>query len=121
MSEESKAVVRKFYTLFDQGDMDGLNHLLSPGMVWRFAGIPMPFDKQSLVGFLQPFRTAFPDMRHSLDSQIVEGERVVTPLTFRATNRGELQVSRQVEGELRSGPQHSPDRWCADRRSGDRG
>jgi steroid delta-isomerase-like uncharacterized protein len=30
-------------------------------------------------------------MQHSLDPQIAEGDRVVTPLTFRATHRGELQ------------------------------
>lgn len=91
MSEESKAVVRRFYAFFDKGDVDGLNQLLSDGMVWRFAGIPTPFDKRTLAGFLQAFHAAFPDMQHSLDDQIVEGDRVVTPLTFRGTHRGELQ------------------------------
>ena len=91
MSAESKAVVKKFYALLDAGDMGGLGQLLSDDFVWHVAGIPAPLDKQSSVGFLQAFRAAFPDMQHSLDPQIAEGDRVATPLTFRATHRGELQ------------------------------
>ncbi len=91
MSEESKAVVRKFYALVEKGDMSGVSQLLSDKFVWHFAGIPAPFDKQSSVGFLHAIRAAFPDMHHSLDPQIAEGDRVVTPLTFRATHQGELQ------------------------------
>jgi steroid delta-isomerase-like uncharacterized protein len=91
MSEESKAVVRKFYALLEKGDMGGLGQLLSETFVWHFAGIPAPFDKPSSVGFLQAFRAAFPDMQHSLDPQIAEGDRVVTPLTFRGTHGGEMQ------------------------------
>ena len=91
MSEESKTVVRSFYAHLEKGDMCGVGQLLSDNFVWHFAGIPAPFDKQSSVGFLQAFRAAFPDMQHSLDPQIAEGDSVVTPLTFRATHRGELQ------------------------------
>jgi steroid delta-isomerase-like uncharacterized protein len=91
MSEESKAVVRTFYALLEKGDMSGVSQLLSDKFVWHFAGIPAPFDKQSSLGFLQAFRVAFPDMQHSLDPQIAEGDRIVTPLTFRATHRGEMQ------------------------------
>lgn len=71
--------------------MRGISQLLSDEFVWHFAGIPAPFGKQNTVGFLQAFRVAFPNMRHSLDPQIAEGDRVVTPLTFRGTHRGELQ------------------------------
>jgi|SRR5579864_56776 len=91
MSEETKAVVRKFYALLDNGDINGVSQLLSDTFVWHFAGIPAPFDKQSSVGFLKAFCVAFPDMQHGLDPQIVEGDRVVTALTFRGTHRGELQ------------------------------
>ncbi len=91
MSDENKAVVRKFYALLEKGDMSGVSQVLSDKFVWHFAGIPAPLDKQSSVGFLQAFRAAFPDMRHSLDPQIAEGDRIVTPLTFRGTHGGELQ------------------------------
>jgi steroid delta-isomerase-like uncharacterized protein len=90
MSAENKAMVRKFYAFLDKGDMTGISQLLSDKFVWHVAGIPAPFDKQSSVGFLQAFQAAFPDMQHSLDPQIAEGDRVVTSLTFRATHRGEL-------------------------------
>ena len=92
MFEQSKAVVRKFYALLEKGDMSGISQLLSDKFAWYFAGVPAPFDKQSTVGFLQAFRVAFPDLQHSLDPQIAEGDHVITPLTFRATHPGELQV-----------------------------
>jgi steroid delta-isomerase-like uncharacterized protein len=91
MSDENKAVVRQFYALLDKGDLSGISLLLLDNFVWRFAGIPVPFDKQSSFGFLQAFRVAFPDMQHRLDSQIAEGDGVFTPLTFHGTHRGELQ------------------------------
>jgi predicted ester cyclase len=36
------------------------------------------------------YRTAFPDLRISIDEQIVEGETVVTRWTATGTNEGEL-------------------------------
>jgi len=104
MSEKSNAVVRKFYALLDKGDMGGVGQLLSDNFVWRIAGIPAPLDKQGAVGFLQAFRAAFPDMRHSLDPQVAEGDRVVTPLTFRATHRANCRGSQPVRSGWRSWP-----------------
>jgi steroid delta-isomerase-like uncharacterized protein len=91
MSQDSKDVVRRLYALLDSGNLDGLRELLSDALICRYAGIPAPFDKQGFVGFLEAFRAAFPDMQHSLDRQIAEGDRVVTSLTFRGTHRGDLQ------------------------------
>jgi len=91
MSVDCRAVVRQFYAFVDEGDMSGISQLLSDTFRWHFAGIPTAFNKQTSAGFVQAFRAAFPDMHHSLDSQIVEGDRVVTPLTFHGTHQGELQ------------------------------
>ena len=94
MSEEGKGVIRKFYAFLDKGDMTGVSQLLSDKFIWYFAGIPAPFNKQSSVGFLHAFRAAFPDMQHSLDPQIAEGDRVVTPLTFSGTHLNDGSQSR---------------------------
>ncbi len=101
MSEENKAVVRQYYALLDKGDVPGIMDLLSDSLAWRFTGHPAPLTKSSLGGLIQGFRAAFPNMQHTLDAQIVEGDWVVTPVTFRGTHTGDLMgippSGKQVE------------------------
>lgn len=100
-TEENKALVRKYYELVDKGDKEGIMRLFSDKMVWRFTGVPEPLNKEGVTGLIQAFRTAFPDMKHILDQQVAEGDQVVTPLTFRGTQKGEMQgippSGKQVE------------------------
>lgn len=89
-AEANKALVRKYYELLDKGDMDGMMELFSDDVSWRFTGVGT-LDKASLQGLIQGFGEAFPDMQHIIDDQFTEGDMVVTPLTFRGTQTGELQ------------------------------
>ncbi len=89
MSEENKAVVRKYYELLDGGDMDGMMEIFSDGVVYRFTGMGA-LDKKGLEGLIQGFGAAFPDMQHTIDTEVAEGDMVATSLTFRGTHKGEL-------------------------------
>jgi steroid delta-isomerase-like uncharacterized protein len=88
--EENKAVVRRYYELLDQGDVDSIGPLFADDFAWRFTGQPEPLNKDTLGGMVQAFKAAFPDMTHTLDTQITEGNTVVTPLTFTGTQTGDL-------------------------------
>ena len=70
--------------------MDGIGPLFADDFTWRFTGMPEPLNKETLGGMVQAFKVAFPDMKHTLDTQITEGNTVVTPLTFAGTQTGEL-------------------------------
>ena len=61
--------------------MDGIGPLFADDFTWRFTGMPEPLNKETLGGMVQAFKVAFPDMKHTLDTQITEGNTVVTPLT----------------------------------------
>ena len=89
MSEENKAVVRKYYELLDKGDMEGMMGTFSDALVYVFTGVGT-LDKKGIEGLIQGFRGAFPDMKHTLGAQISQGDKVATPLTFSATHTGEL-------------------------------
>ena len=90
MSEQHKALVRKFYELLDKGDMPGMTALFADSLAWRFTGQPAPLTKATIGGLIQGFSVAFPDMQQSLDTQVAEGDWIVTPLTFRGTHTGNL-------------------------------
>lgn len=85
-----KAVVRRYYELFDKGDFEGIEKLLANNLSWKFPGQPEPLTKETLGPLNQAFSSAFPDMTHTINRQISEGDWVATALTFRGTHKGEL-------------------------------
>jgi steroid delta-isomerase-like uncharacterized protein len=91
MSAENKAIVRRFFELFSQGDLESIGReLLSPDIVAYFPGMPGPLNLESYrqVGLM--FRSAFPDIQDTVEDQIAEGDKVVTRITSRGTHEGEL-------------------------------
>ena len=90
MSDDNKAVVRKYYELLDKGDVAGIAAICDDGFSWRFTGQPTPLTNETLPGLVQAFGAAFPNMQHTLDEQYSDGDWVVTPLTFHGTHSGDL-------------------------------
>jgi len=80
MSEQNKSVVRRYYELLDEGNLDGIAAICADNLSWKFTGQPEPLTEESLPGLIQGFGGAFPDIRHTLDSQWADGDWVVTPL-----------------------------------------
>jgi steroid delta-isomerase-like uncharacterized protein len=91
MSAENKAIARRFFELFSQGDLETIGReLLSPEFVAHFPGMPGPLNLESYrqVGLM--FRSAFPDIQDTVEDQIAEGDKVVTRVTSRGTHQGAL-------------------------------
>ncbi|MCK6629831.1 MAG: ester cyclase [Anaerolineae bacterium] len=91
MSIENKAVVRRFFELFSQGDLETIGQeLLSPEFVAHFPGMPGPLNLESYrqVGIM--FRSAFPDIQDTVEDQIADGDKVATRITSRGTHQGEF-------------------------------
>ncbi|MGB3717447.1 MAG: ester cyclase [Candidatus Promineifilaceae bacterium] len=92
MSEENKAIVRRFYEEFaNQGILSVAEELVAPDFVDH--NPPGPDFAPGLEGLKQVFtmfRLAFPDMILTVEDQIAEGDKVVTRLTSRGTHKGEL-------------------------------
>jgi predicted ester cyclase len=71
--DENKAVVRRFLDALDEHDFASLQE--HPGLQQILQRHPM-------------MRAAFPDLRHSIDEQIAEGDTVATRVTMTGTHLG---------------------------------
>ena len=90
MSEENKAIARKFFKMFELGDTgladkvvaaDYVNHNALPGQRLGIEGV-----KQ----FATSIKNAIPDIQFNIGDQIAEGDKVVTRYTVGGTHQGEL-------------------------------
>jgi steroid delta-isomerase-like uncharacterized protein len=91
MSERNKELVRRcIEQALNTGNLNVADEVLANDYVYRE---PTVGEKRGREGFKQlitMYRTAFPDVRLTVEQQIAEGDLVVTRWTARGTHRGEL-------------------------------
>ena len=90
-TEENKAISRQMREAFDKGNWAVLDEFVAPNVVMHFAGSPEPLNREAMEQMLKMFYAAFPDLHHTFEDQIAEGDKVVLRLTFRGTHQGEFQ------------------------------
>jgi predicted ester cyclase len=105
MSEENKAVVRRFNELFGEcwrtGNADILDEVLAPEFVYHSPGAPPDLGgfKQSLL----MLSAGLHDLRYTVEDLFAEGDKVADRLTWQATHQGELMgippTGNTVRGE----------------------
>lgn len=89
MSEEYKAVARRFYDdVLSQGNADVIDELVADDFVEHEAFPGLPNNREGVKGFVDMFRTAFPDMKATIDDLLVDGDKVVVRSTFSGTHKG---------------------------------
>jgi len=92
VSEENKAVVRRLVEdILNAANLGIVDDLVSPDFVdhEEFPGLPP--GREGLEQSISVFRNAFPDMRITIEDEMVaEGDRVAFHLTWRGTHRGEF-------------------------------
>ena len=91
MSEQNKARIAEFLErVLSSGEISAAGEYFHDDMVEE---VPFPGQWPGLVGLketLAALRTAFPDMRWSVQEQIAEDCRVVTRFVWEETQRGDL-------------------------------
>jgi steroid delta-isomerase-like uncharacterized protein len=90
MSEENKALVRRFVEEFwNQKNLSAADELMAADVV-----IHMPtgevVDLDGLKEFAEMWRGSFPDWHSTFEELIAEGDRVAERWTGRGTHQGEL-------------------------------
>ncbi|MSQ11746.1 MAG: ester cyclase [Dehalococcoidia bacterium] len=89
MSEENKALVRKFYEeVFNKGNVNAIDQLLDPKFVDHD---PVPAEYQGAAGLkkiVAEMRNAFPDLTATIQEQVAERDTVVTHFTTTGTHKG---------------------------------
>ena len=91
MSEDNKALARRFLEVFSEGNVDALDEFVAPDVVLHdpqdpFAGEGLEGTKKSI----SMYREAFPDLKFELEFQVAEGDYVATRWVGTGTHEGEL-------------------------------
>ena len=93
-AEENKAVVQRVYEqIFNQGNLDQIEELISPDIVDHEApppGMEGLEDIEVLRQFVKMSHDAFPDLQFTVEDMIAEGDKVAARYTMRGTHQGEF-------------------------------
>ena len=90
-AEESKAVMRRFWEVWEQGDIDRLDELLAPDYVNHTLAAPdLPPGPEGVKEVVSMFRSGMPDLRVVIADMIAEGDRVATRYALEGTHGGDL-------------------------------
>jgi steroid delta-isomerase-like uncharacterized protein len=89
-SEDLKQAVRERLDVFNEGNLDQFEEFIAPKAMATFPGQP-PLNRGDFRKLLVGFRSAFPDMKMTVENQIAEGDSVVTIWTGRGTHTGPMQ------------------------------
>ena len=87
--DENATVVRSFFAALDHRDLETVGNLLASDYRLHFDGNP-EMDRAAGIGFFGAFLAAFPDIRHQVQDQLSEGDRVATRIVVRGTHQKEM-------------------------------
>jgi steroid delta-isomerase-like uncharacterized protein len=92
MSEENKAIVRRFIEeVWNNGNLDVIDELVSDDHIDHDPGREgTPGGREGMRAFVQMYRTAYPDTHIEFGELIAEGDLVAGPWTATGTHQGDL-------------------------------
>jgi steroid delta-isomerase-like uncharacterized protein len=89
MSEANKTVIRRLIDDFwNKQNFSIVDELCTPEMIYQNDGASL--RRQEVKALFVQIRTAFPDMRISIDDLVAEGDKVAVRWTSYGTHQGEL-------------------------------
>jgi steroid delta-isomerase-like uncharacterized protein len=89
-AEENKTIVRRWYQVWNEQRLDGLDELYAATWVGHF---PQRRELQGVAAHKplgRTFQVAFPDMQYTVEDLVAEGDRLASRYVARGTHRGEL-------------------------------
>ena len=100
ISEQNKAIVRRFYKAFEANDQDALKELLAPDLI---AYNLNPQDRDTHLQGIRAWHAIFSDNRFEILDQIAEGDMVATHVILRSIHsiadyQGIPPSGKQIEG-----------------------
>ena len=100
MSDENKAIIRRFYEEIDALNGGIIDELVTEDFVNHTPPpFPVPAGREGLKQAFELFREATPG-RHEILDQVAEGDKVVTRLRALGTHEGDLPGVPRTGNEL---------------------
>jgi steroid delta-isomerase-like uncharacterized protein len=88
ITEQNKAVVRRFFEAFAANDQAALKEALAPDLVAYTHVGPGPVNREALLQAIGMWNTVFRETSFTIEEQIAEGNQVATRTTMRAVHSG---------------------------------
>ena len=91
-TEQNKALVRRLMEeVFDRGNISLIDELFAPDFVEHEELPPgIPTDREGVKQLSLMLRSAFPDLKATIDDLLAEGDKVAARMTWRGTHKGEF-------------------------------
>jgi steroid delta-isomerase-like uncharacterized protein len=87
----TQAIVLEYYAAFDRGDVAQLESMLAADFRAYLPGEAEPLRRENFAAFATTFLVGFPDVKHTFEDVMVDGDRVVTRGYFTGTHSGSFQ------------------------------
>lgn len=88
IEEENKAIIRRFFELMSQKELDAQFELLAPEYVGHYTDGDMTVEQSKQMG--KSLFDTFPDFNATVDDLVGEGDKVAVRFTYRGTQKGEF-------------------------------
>lgn len=87
-SNENKALAKKYYEIWSNGDWDKLDKMIAEDYVThsRLPGVTP--DREGMKQWMMNVKSAFPDVHFTVEQQVAEGDLVVTRWSATGTHDG---------------------------------
>ncbi len=91
MSRENKEISRRYLEeVWNGGNLDAVEEYVSPDYIGHDPVSGEVRGPAAVKEFIRSYRTAFPDLRVTIDQQIAEGDLLAERWTAIGTHKGEL-------------------------------
>jgi steroid delta-isomerase-like uncharacterized protein len=93
VSDQNKALVRRsLEEVWNQGKLALIAELTAPNATYYDANVPGGkfTGPEGVKQFVEIYRTAFPDVRITINDQVADGDKVATRWTATGTHKGQL-------------------------------
>lgn len=90
-TEQNRDMIRRNYEeSFNKGNISFLNELMAPDYVGHMGGGIEVKGPEAFGRFLAMLRTAFPDMKFTVENIVAEGDYVAHRYAFMGTHKGDF-------------------------------
>jgi predicted ester cyclase len=87
--ERNKELVRRWFAeVGDQGELERIGEFIAADSVYRRGAEVVPFGPAEWQTVLQRWRWTFPDVRHTIELLVAEGDTVAAYFSFSGTHAG---------------------------------
>jgi steroid delta-isomerase-like uncharacterized protein len=93
MTTTTKQLALDHINRINAGDIAGASALMAEDC-HNHAALPEAQGRQGFASVIEKVRTAYPDMKYTVEDVVAEGDRAVLRLTFVGTNTGPLTFVR---------------------------